>query len=379
MSDDAFELLETAARTRGADAAFEFLAQRFREQKQFPQLFEARLMRKRQELGMPLIQTEPIGELPGDTRRRYEDAYIDAAREVGGLYLAEGDIVRAWPYFRAIGETAPVAAAIEKVEPGEGIEPVIEIAFHERANPRKGFELILANYGTCSAITTFEQYPGREGREDSVRLLVRKLHGDLVESLKHAIGTREEKPPDSRHIPSLVAGRDWLFDENNYHIDTSHLAAVIRFSSDVTDRETLAMSVELTEYGRRLSSLFQYKGHPPFDNIYVDYGIYMRANLGDEVDAAIAHFRTKVEAADPNEIGSGPAQVLVNLLARLGRYSEAVEASIKYLSDADPSQLSCPTVVQLCEKAGDQARLRELAREHGDLLSFTAAILKPNS
>ena len=379
MSDDDFELLEKTARTGGSDAAFDFLARRFRDEKQFPQLFEARLMKKRRELGLPLIQAEPIGELPGDTRRAYEDAYIDAAREVGGLYLAEGDIVRAWPYFRAIGETAPVAAAIEKVEPGEGIEPIIEIAFHERANPRKGFELILANYGTCSAITSFEQYPGREGREDSVRVLVRKLHGDLVESLKHAIATREEKAPDSRHIPTLVAGRDWLFDENNYHIDTSHLAAVIRFSSELEDRETLTLAVELTEYGRRLSPLFQYKGHPPFDNIYVDYGIYMQAMLGEDVDAAVAHLREKVATVDPNEVGSGPAQVLVGLLARLGRYPEAIEASIEHLSDAEPSQLSCPTVVQLCEKAGDQARMRELARQRGDLLSFTAAILKGNS
>lgn len=379
MSDDAFELLEQAARTGGSDAAFEFLVRKFREQKQLPQLFEVRLMKKRRELGLPLIQTEPIGELPDDTRRAYEDAYIAAAREVGGLYLGDGDIVRAWPYFRAIGETAPVAAAIEKVEPGEGIEPIIEIAFHERANPRKGFELILANYGTCSAITSFEQYPAREGREDSLRVLVRKLHGDLVESLKHAIAAREEKAPDARHIPTLVAGRDWLFEENNYHIDTSHLAAVIRFSSELEDRETLSLAVELTEYGRRLSPLFQYKGHPPFDNIYVDYGIQMRAMLGEDVDAAIAHFHQKVAAVDTNEVGSGPAQVLVGLLARLGRYREAIEASVEFLSDAEPGQVSCPTVVQLCEMAGDLARMKDLARQHGDLLSFTAAVLKGNS
>jgi hypothetical protein len=379
MSDDHFDLVEQAARTDGPDAALDFLARRFRDQKQLPQLFEARLMRTRRDLGLPLIQTEPIGDLPDETRRTYEDAYIAAAREVGGLYLAEGDIVRAWPYFRAIGDTAPVAAAIEKVEPREGIEPIIEIAFHERANPRKGFELILANYGTCSAITSFEQYPAREGREESVRVLVRKLHGDLVESLQHAIAAREEKAPDSRHIPTLVAGRDWLFDENNYHIDTSHLAAVIRFSSDVQDRETLTLAVELTEYGRRLSPLFQYKGHPPFDNIYVDYAVYMRAMLGEDVDAAIAHFRQKVAAVDPNEGGSGPAQVLVGLLARLGRYPEAIDASIEYLSDAEPGQLSCPTVVQLCELAGDRERMKEVARRRGDLLSFAAAVLKGRS
>jgi hypothetical protein len=99
-----------------------------------------------------------------------------AAREVGGLFLADGDIPRAWPYFRAIGDSAPVAADIEKLQPQENQEPVIEIALHERVHPRKGFELILGNYGICRAITFLEQYPDRKTREDCIRLLVRTLH-----------------------------------------------------------------------------------------------------------------------------------------------------------------------------------------------------------
>ncbi len=374
MSETMFDQMAEAARSRGPEAALDLLAERLREEKKFPHLFEARLMKKRWQLGLPLIQAESLGELPAEQRRAYEDAYIDAAHEVGGLFLAEGDIARAWPYFRAIGETAPVAAAIDKFEPGEGIDQIIEIAFHERANPRKGFELILANYGTCSAITTFEQYPARDGREDCVRLLVRRLHGDVTESLRHAIASREGTVPETRHVPSLVAGRDWLFEDNNYHVDTSHLAAVIRFSMELEDRETLGLAVELTEYGRRLSPLFHYKGQPPFEDIYVDYGVYLRALCGDEVDAAVTHFRQKASAANPDETGSGPAQVLVGLLARLGRLNEAIDASLDHLRQVETSQLTCPSVAQLCEMAHDYGRLEKIAREHGDMLHFAAAV-----
>ncbi len=78
--------------------------------------------------------------MPPDTRREYDKAFIDAAREVGWLSLADGNIQRAWPYFRAIGETAPVSAAIREIRfAGRVAERVIEIAFMERVNPYKGF------------------------------------------------------------------------------------------------------------------------------------------------------------------------------------------------------------------------------------------------
>jgi membrane-associated protease RseP (regulator of RpoE activity) len=97
--------------------------------------------------------------------------------------------------------------------------------------------------------------------------------------------------------------------------------------------------------------------------------------FGDDVDGAVAHFRAKVEGYDMSETGSAPAQMLVGLLARLDRYSEAVDISLRYLSDVNPSELGCPTAVQLCFLAGDFDRLRTLSRERGDLLNYTAQAL----
>ena len=377
MTDDVFDSLQQSLESGGATAAFDFLVEKFRDQKKYATLFEARMMKTRHEFGLPLIQTEPSADLPAEKRKAYEQATIQAAREVGSLFLEDGDIPRAWPYFRAIGEPGPVAEAIERLEAeGENLDRVIEIAYHERVHPKKGLELILANHGICRAITFFGQYPGPEGREESAALLVNNLHEELAAKLKRVIAGQEGQAPETDSVSELVAGRDWLFEGNSYYIDTSHVSSVVQMSPELTNPQTLKRVVELTDYGKRLSSMFQSQGHPPFEDVYVDHGIYLRALLGEDVEAGIARFRDKVASSDPQEVGYAPAEVLVKLLVRLERYREAVDVSRQYLRDANPNELSCPSTVQLCQLAGDYQQLGELAREKGDLLSFTAAALQ---
>jgi len=370
-----FEKLESALRGEGPQAGLDLLARQFLDQKNYRGWFEARLLGRRHELGLPLIQEGSLEDIPAGQRRDYEETFIEAARETGSLFLADGNIPAAWPYFRAVGDTGPVAAAIEKVEAGEGIEPVIEIAFLEGVHPAKGFQLLLAHYGTCRAISSFEQYPARQGRDDCARLLVRTIHGELVERIKAAILEAEGQAPETRSLTELMAGRDWLFGEYSYYVDTSHVMSVIRFSAELDDPETLRLAIELTDYGRRLSPNFQYKGDPPFENIALDYGVYLRALLGEDPDGAVAHFRRKVEESDPEQIGTAPAQVLVGLLAHLGRYTEAIDLSLERLGSADPARLACPSVYALCQMAGDFERLKQVAREREDLLTFTAGAL----
>jgi hypothetical protein len=375
MTDNAFDLIDQALRSGGPEAGFDLLAQKTLAEKNYPLLFEVRLLEKRHELGLPLIQADDSAAMPPDTRREYDKAFIDAAREIGGLFLADGNIQRAWPYFRAIGETGPIAAAIDKFESAEGIEPIIEIAFMERVSPYKGFQMILSNYGICRAITSFGQFPSREGRDESLRLLVRTLHSELVESLKRTIARNEEQAPDTQSVPALMAGRDWLFEGYSYYVDTSHLISVLRYSLDLNDAETLGLAIELAEYGAHLGAMFQERSDPPFENFYADHRAYLRALRGEDVDGAIAHFRAKVEGYDPNETGTAPAQILVGMLARLDRYKEAIDISLRYLTDVRPSDLACPSAVQLCFLAGDFDRLKTLARERGDLLSYVAQAL----
>ena len=53
--DTIFPWIEHALRNGDAGAALEHLAQRFRRDKQYRRLFDARLMQKRLELGLPLV------------------------------------------------------------------------------------------------------------------------------------------------------------------------------------------------------------------------------------------------------------------------------------------------------------------------------------
>src|SRR5581483_1522822 len=308
---------------------------------------------KRQELGLPLIQSGSLADVPEAVRPAYEKAYIEAAREVGGLFLADGDIARAWSYFRAIGETAPIAEALEGVQPGEGIERLIEIAFHEGVNPRKGYELILAQFGICRAISYFEQFPAGGSRDQSLELLVRTLHTELIERLQRTIERVEGQAPAAASALELMEGRDWLFEDNAYYVDTSHVISVLRFSLESRDVETLRLALELAEYGKRLGPMYQYRGEPPFEQIFADHAIYLRALLGEGIEAAIVHFRAKAAASDLEQDGTIAAQVLVDLLARLGRYGDAIDASLEYLAAEDPLRLACPSIFQLCQMSGD--------------------------
>ena len=368
-----FTELDQLTQSEGVASALDRLAASFREQGNFPGVFEARLMKTRIALGLPAMHQGPLDIPSDDVRKRYEAAQVEAARETGQLYLESGNLYRAWPYFRALNEPAPIREALEKGSPGEDeIDGWVEIAFHERVHPRRGFELILEHYGTCRAITNFPHYPVEEGKRESARLLVDHLSQELAANLKRAVESVEKKTPESDSIGDLIAGRDWLFEGAAYYIDTSHVSSIVQMAPEWDDEPTLRKVIELTEYGRRLGEMYQFKTDPPFDDLYLDTGVYLRAVLGENVDQAVAHFRAKV-SSEPDPFGNIPAQVLVNLLLRVGRPAEAAAIACELLTDSDPQYLTCPSPMELCIQAGDADRLQSLARAKDDLLAYAAA------
>jgi hypothetical protein len=369
MNEDFFEQLETTLRSRGAHAGLDLLIERLRHDKKYPLVFEVRLLRKRLELEQPLLHSGPISDFPPEHQAAYEAAVQEAASEAGMSFLADGDIARAWPYFRAVGNPKPVAEAIDRIPAGAGTEPVIQIALNEGVNPRKGFELFLEQHGICSAISLASQYPDDRARLEFLGILVRALSRELAGSLKEAIARAGETPPATDRIAELIAGRDWLFECASSYTDNSHLLSLVQASPQLRDRETLRLAWELAEYGRHLDPAYQFPSESPFTHTYPDYAAYLSALLGQKVDACVEHFRRKIEDSIP-----GSAEVLVALLTRLGRYREALEVSTRYLGG--DSGTTCPSALQLCQLAGDFERLRQLARAGGDLLAFAAGVIQ---
>lgn len=390
MNPTLFDALDAKLRAEGAAAAIDHLCSDLRASGEYTALFYALLMKRRHELGVNPIPTGPADDLPAAVHEAYEQAIRESARTVGGLLLDAGDLPRAYSFFRMIGETGPVRAAIEAARPGEDddIQPLVQIAFYEGVHPTRGFDWILQRYGLCSAITTMGSGDlplPPEVKQYCIRGLVRTLYAELRIRLTSEIEARfgippagADAPPDTPGVLSqLIADRDWLFQADAYHVDTSHLSSVVQMSMLLEKCPELGMARELCAYGRRLSGRFLGHDEPPFEGGYADYDVYLSVLSGENVEGGIAHFRDKLAGYDPEEIGSYPAEVLVNLLLRLDRGREAIEVSRQYLAAAEQQgrQLTCPNLNELCQRYRAFATLAEAARGLNDPVYYLAGRL----
>jgi len=364
---DLFPSLDQLLESAGGAAGLDYLIEQFLAAKEYGLAFEARLMKKRLELGLPLLQTDSL------TDEAYQTGVVEVARDTGRLFLEAGNIERAWPYFRAISESQTVFEAIDRVEPREGLDGVIGIAFQEGVHPLKGIELILAQHGMCRALTAFGMTAVSKDRDKCLALLTSALYRELVERMRAAIEAHEGAPPASSSLIELMQGRDWLFGEWDYYVDTSHVLTIIPYCVEMTDREVLREIHELCEYGQHLSSKLQTPGIPPFEKQFEAYGHYAQALLGDDAEEHVEYFRRKVAESDPEVVGDAPGRILVKLLVSLGRQQEALEVLLEHVFEDAPYGAPVPSALQLCFQAKDFARMTEIARERGDYLSYAAA------
>jgi hypothetical protein len=378
MDTAIFDELQQHLDENGPTASIDRLCSILRERGDYSNLFYALLLKKRHELGASLVPTGPAQDLPESVHASYEDAIREAARLVGRLYLDLQDIPHAWVYFRMIGEPGPVVEALERYQPAEGedIQPLVEIAYHHGVNPRKGFDWIVERFGICNAITTasgFDPSLGSDVREYCVKRLVRALHQELCERLKAEIIRKEGSAPANNCLPELMAHRDWLFEDDSYHVDVSHLSAVVQMSIDLPPGEELDLARELCAYGSRLSPRFLYPGEFPFEDQYRDYGVYLAAIAGDDPEVAVEHFRAKLVNDDPD--ATRAAEVLVKLFLGLNRPGDALAIARRYLACVDDRRLMCPSIVELCQRANDFSALAEVARAQADPVHFLAGLI----
>jgi tetratricopeptide (TPR) repeat protein len=407
MNEPSFDALEATVQRAGIPALFDQLAEVLRAEKKYPQLFEALLMKKRHELGLPLQGGDTLRDLPEDKQVEVENYYVEVCRTVGGLFLESGDIVAAWPYFRAIDEPKLVAEAIERWQPssvaatggpesydagGSLTDAIVDIALNQGAHARRGYELVLSQYGVCRAITVFEhQMPFTgEVKEECGVLLVNRLYHDLLESVRADVMSRESASGEGvpgegasgtagvgDDLRKLIESRPWLFSSHGYHVDVSHLQSVVRISLGLRSREALEKALQMTEYGRRLARDFQSPDRPPFTDFYNDYRIFLQALLGTGIDGAVRYYAQQAERASPDEEGRHfPGEVLVYLLYRVGRYRDAIDAYLKHLKSTRAPLSIAPSLLELCERAGDYTKALETARDKGDLLQFAAGLVR---
>lgn len=373
-----FDHLQSALAAGGPARALEAAAELLRRQKKHHELFEVLKMQLRQRLGLPLLAGESTDGLPDEKRAQLEDGLIAACREVGTELLKEGKIREGWMYLRPVGDKAEAAKLLGQIEASEeNYEDLIDVSLHEGIDVGRGYGLVLEHYGTCNAITQFDSSIARRPRVDQVpaaKLLLRRIHADLVASVSADIARQEGQNPKERTLRELVADRDWLFQENSYHLDTTHLSSTVRIARVLSDREDLELALDLTEYGRRLSQQFQYQGDEPFAELYPNSALYFQALLGQNIEEALAHFKTKAEMLDPQYHGYAAIETYVDLLARLGRHSEALAAAVKFGVGSIQPLGAAPPLVELASRSGDYAAVLEHCRAKEDVLGFAAAL-----
>jgi hypothetical protein len=385
--------LESTFRDRGGAAALNHLCDALRRQGEFTTLFYAMLMAKRHELGLDPVPTNPVSDVPVEQQTEFENTIRTAAETCGQLYLDANQIPQAWTFFRMIGDPTPVRKALDRInlEEVEDLEPLVQIAYYEGVHPMRGFDWLLGRYGLCSAITTLssQELPQAAAvREHVISRVVGTLYQELRERLAAEIErlggqlSPEAAAPEGTPgvVRSLIADHPELFVEEAYHIDTSHLSSCVQLAMHLEAGPALEQARELCEYGSHLKGRWSHPGDPPFEDLYASAGKYLAILAGDHVEENLAFFREEADKADPETVGTFPAEVLVNLLLKLNRPQEALEAARKYLTAAGNRRLSCPSIFELCTRLGDYSSLAETARTQGDAIHFLAGLLgKPGN
>ena len=379
-----FKLLQAAMDAGDVDSCLATLAEQLQAQGKLQELFEARKMQVRHQLGLPLLSSDLPEDLDGEERRVLEDKLIDGYRvvyrDVGLLMFKTGQLGQGWMLLQAAGEEETARGELAAMEVDEEtIDEFIDVALRQGVAPVLGFSAVLENYGTCNAITTYDQtMHGRPlaDRQAAAALLVDHIHEELTATIKADIAQQKGSEPAETTLRELVGDRDWLFTDGAYHIDTTHLASTIRFARCLEDEEKLRKAIDLTEYGRRLDTPFQHEGEEPFKDVYASHALFFHAMLGEQTDEALQYFQSRAEEVDIAQEGSTAAETYIALLDQAGKPTEAAAATVSLIPPGIYTQGLAPTLFELCEKAGDFSLLINACQDRDDLLGFAAGLIQ---
>lgn len=391
ITDDDFMMLEQLADKEGLQAAAQELVERMRQRKSYPELFEARKMLHRVELGLPPVQVDPIGahgkksgaiQQDPQVQDELDKRLLDACREVGGGLMRSGRLQEGWMYLRAVGDDAFASEAMAAVEPTQdNLDLLLNLYVHEGVDIGRGTELCLKMRGTCNTITMLDSIVAMRGRSDqqaAVEALVKHVHQELLANLIADVTRRmpQVQAPEDRSIVAWLGLVPSLLRDGTYHLDTTHLASTVRFARVLDDPSTLKLAADLAEYGRQLHAQYQYSSEEPFADLYPMSLAWFRALMGEHVDAALRVFRQKAESIDLEEHGTIGIETYADLLARIGRSDEAGKYLIRTMPDGMRPFGVAPSLIELSSASGEFQPMKDHAKQRGDLIGFAAALLQ---
>ena len=365
----------------GPEEMLDVLERTLLEQKGYHSLFDAKLMRTRHQLGLPLTQPSSMDNVPQEHHFAFREAYVDAAREIGHLLLQDGRLAEAWAYLRTIGEPDAVRAEIEKIniprDADADFDEIMNLALYEGAHVVRGLEFLLRTHGTCNTITAFSQLQQQispEERRKAAMLMVRQIYDELLSSVRHDMERRNPGLQPSASLGELIAGCANLLTDGNYHIDVSHLHSVVGFARSLKaeDRE-LQLAIELCDYGSRLSEPLRYPGNAPFEEHYEAHRRFLSAMAGQDAEGTLDWFSTRMDEEAEQSNRQLSAFVVLDLGQRTGQEIEALRRVAPHLGQLEePGGFSFST---LCIEIGQSDLLADTAAGNDDPVGWTMARL----
>ena len=364
-------------------ATIDAMVDHFRAEQKPQELFEALKMRIRHRLGLPAIAGDADEDRPDEVEQQLEHGLLDACREAGLMLIKQGRVGEGWMYLRPTGDTAMAREMLADVEiTDENYDQMVQILLHEGIDVARGYQAVLDHQGTCNSITLFEttlQQRSRADRVAAASCLLDHFYEELSTMVRGDIARREAPAGDDERLIDMIDARKWLLDEGAYHLDTTHLSATVKIANVLDEPEQIQKAWELCQYGRRLDHQFQYPGEEPFQDFYPSYSTFYSILRGENVDAGLKMFQRKAQTVDTVKHGTGAIETYVDLLTRVGRHLEAIQAAVEMVPDDVPPQRIIPLLLEIAAKAkeaGDDGSgpILQYCEKHGDVLGFAATV-----
>ena len=373
-----FEQLQQITDDQGVEAGLDFLEQHVRRNQDYAQLFEVLKMRVRHAMGLPILYSQTRDNLSEADQRKLENGLLAACREVGTLFFKQGDLARGWSYLQPVGDRELNERLVRGVSlDNANADDVIEISVSQGAAPEYGFQLLLQRYGTCDAITTFDQIAHGHGVECQRAMagsLLEHLYDELVGNLLDSVPELKSSVGETRSLAAILdSGK--IESGGDCVVDATHLASVVRISRILNAPKLIQKAWELSRFGDGLAEDVKYPGEVPFEDVYSDHLRYYSTLLGRDVDVGLEHFRKKIDQHDTAQYGGLVIETYVGLLARVGRNDQAIDVLAEQLLGKYPILGIAPEVHELAETAEQKQKLLEHFRGESDLLGFGQVLL----
>lgn len=362
----------------GISDAIELLRQHFESDGDYHRMFEVLKVRCRYRLGLPLLPTSTAES--GDRLEQLETCLLSACKEVGTLLFQSGRPELGWPYLQPVGDSELAKKLLMEVEvTDDNRDLIVDLGMGQNIAPVYAFEIVLKSFGVCDAITAIDVRNSQGGfasgdLEAIAETLLRSFYDEVEVSVRDDIGQRDKNLDTTLSLGQMLDRYEFLVVETGHHMDATHLNSIVKIARNVGTKEHYQLALDLCRYGQRLPDDFKYVGDAPFESTYDDHVHFFAALLGENVDAAIAHFKEKIRTCAPHD-QTVTVEHVVALLVRIDRRAEALELHLLHLNAKETWGIA-PTAIEIASTPELRQRLMQHFEQTGDLLGFAMCKLQ---